>query len=219
MTRPQAGTAVSGFGVAVTAAGTASTPALGSATLWERTRRTRFATAAAAAQSASGRTNLFLMPGSSAQDDGYRVCMRFGFAAFVAGQRCFVGLQSSAAAIGNVEPDTLASMVAVVARSSDARLQLCNRRGGAAELIDLGADFPVGLLNVPLELELANAPGTELIEYRVQRMDSGVQVVGTLSGSQIPGQNTQLAAHCWIHTGALSSAAQIELAPMDAWSY
>jgi hypothetical protein len=217
---PTSGTGNTGIGTVWTVVGTATTPALGSASVWDGTPRTRLSTTSATGQSASVRSALKLMPGSFTSMPGFRLRAEFGLNAMIASHRCFVGLQGSASAIGSVEPETITSSIAFVARSTDTQYQLMSRRAGTTDFAPLGANFAVGsLTNVPLELLIAHAPNSATYEWRVTRLDTGAAESGTVTTANSPGPNTQLACHAWINTASSSTAAVIELASVLAYDY
>ncbi len=217
---PTASGAGTGIGTAWTNAGSASTPALGSGSVWDSTARNRLSTTAATGQNASTRSSLKVIPGSFDALPGFRLRALFGFNSMIAGHRCFVGLQGSATAIGNVEPQTIASSIAFISRSTDTQYQLMSRRAGSTDFVPLGADFEVGsLTNVPLDLLIAHAPNSATYEWRVTRLDTGATQSGTVTSENSPGVNTQLAFHAWVNTASSSTAAVIELASVLAYDY
>lgn len=218
---PATGTTLSGIGTTWSGSGTISTPALGSGSVWEGTARTRATTTAAAGQSASIRSALKLLPGAFSALPGFCARFLFGFQFQAAGHRCFIGLQGSAAAIGNVEPDTLTSAIGIAARSTETILQLMSRRAGTTDWVDLGTSFQVGsLANVPLELDLAHDAASATFEWRMTRLDTGATSSGTVTSANSPGVSTQLAAHARANTGALATpAAAIEVAGVIATDY
>ncbi len=216
--QPSTGAAMSSLGTNVTLVG-GSTPALGTATVWEATNRTRATTTAAAGSSASIRTRQFFLQGSTADFKGYRCRFLFGLGSSLSGHRLFVGLVAQATAIGNVEPDTLTSYVGVIARTTDTNLQISSRRAGAATYADAGASFPKTLVNVPLELWIAVAPNSSLYEIEIRRLGTNDTFQTDISGNDSPGVNALMAAHVWINTSASATAANIELAAFDCYTY
>jgi hypothetical protein len=216
--RPSSGAAMSALGTTVTLVG-GSTPAQGTATVWEATYRTRAATAASSSSSASIRTTQFCVQGNTTSHSGYRCRFMFGLGSSLAGHRLFAGLVAQGTAIGNAEPDTIASYVGVIGRTTDTNLQISSRRSGAATYADAGASFPKTLVNVPLELWIAVAPNSGVYEVELRRLDTGATFQTDISSVDSPGVNSFMAAHVWINTSASTTAANIELAAFDCYTY
>jgi hypothetical protein len=163
---------------------TARTPA--GTSLFTSTRRVGYVSAATAGASAEVRAAVALYwRGNAAELGGFHLIARFGLssAAAVAGQRCFVGLAATVAALPNADPSTIVDMVGVGNDSADTTLSIMHNDGaGVATRVALGANFPANTLSADLyELQLFCPPNSGSIDYRVERVNTGQAASGTLA--------------------------------------
>lgn len=190
----------------VSAAGTAVTPASGTAA--SQVPRILYATAATAAALhtviSPSDSNAHVLRGNVQGQGGFRYVQRFNLAALQAGQRGFWGLAASRTAATNVDPLTVAApaRVGLAHNANTGNWSLVRSDGTTAAAIDLGANFPIDITSL-MELVLFCRPhnGTTAgdITYRVRRYTTNAdapafEATGTLS-SNIPAATTLM--HPW----------------------
>ncbi|MGQ0485715.1 MAG: DUF2793 domain-containing protein [Hyphomicrobiales bacterium] len=155
--------------------------------------------------------------GDGASLGGFHYVCRFGVsdAAAVAGARMFVGLRNAVAAPTNVEPNTLTDAVGVAQLSTSGNLHIVHGGSVAQTAIDLGANFPANTLSADAyEVSFFAPVNSQVIHYRVERLNTGHVAVGTLSGTvgtAIPAATTLLGHTAWRCNNATALAAGIDL--------
>ncbi len=149
---------------------------------------------------------------------GYLYVLRFvvSDAATVSGARMFAGLRNSTSAPTNVEPNTLTNAIGVAQLSTSSNLHIVYGGSAAQAAIDLGSNFPANTLSADAyELALYAPPNSQVVNYRVERLNTGQIVNGTLSGAVgtvIPAATTLLAHAVWRCNNATALAAAIDIA-------
>ena len=149
---------------------------------------------------------------------GFLYVLRFvaSDAATVSGARMFAGLRNATSAPTNVEPNTLTNAIGVAQLSTSANLHIVYGGSAAQTAIDLGSNFPANTLSADAyELALYAPPNSQVVNYRVERVNTGQNVNGTLSGTVgtvIPAATTLLAHAIWRCNNATALAAGIDAA-------
>jgi hypothetical protein len=213
---PAGGVVLQALGIAPAAAvGTATARNPASTNLFASTKRIGYVSAATAGSSAEiAATRGQYWRGNAAGLGGFHLIARFGLssAAAVAGQRCFVGLAATVAALPNADPSAIVDMVGVGNDSADTALQVMHNDGtGTATKVALGANFPANTLSADLyELQLFCAPNSGSIDYRVERLNTGHVASGTLA-ADLPASGAFLCPHLWVNNGATAAACAIDL--------
>lgn len=217
------GTAMVATGAAVltaSAAGTAVTPASGSAKA--AVQRIQYASAATAGAIhtliSPSDSNAYVLRGGVAGEGGFRFVTRMALNALAAGNRGFWGVAATrtAATGAGVDPLTTAASarVGLAINANTGNMQLSRSDGTTAAAIDLGANFPVDTTSL-YELLLVCRPhnGTSAgnISYRVRRYTTAqdnpaFETTGTLS-TNIPAATTLL--HPWVFFSNNATAAAV----------
>ncbi len=156
---------------------------------------------------------------------GFHYICRFGVSdpATVAGARMFVGLTTETVAPTNIEPNTLANCVGAAQLSTSGNLHIVYGGSAAQTAIDLGANFPANTLSVDMyELSLFAPVNSQVIHYRVVRLNTGQVATGTLSGTVgtvIPAATTRLAPYAWRcnNTTALDAGLDLSTIYLETW--
>lgn len=181
---------VLGF-TAYTALGTATARSVATTNMFTRMRRLGYVSSATAGNFAGGRVApAQITTGGTAGAfavGGFFKVIRFGTsdAATVAGARMFIGI-APAGAPTNVEPSTLLNSIGVGHGAADTNLKLFYGGSAAQTPIDLGANFPANTLSVDVyELALFCAPGSNVVNYQVTRLNTGHTATGTLNAGNL----------------------------------
>jgi hypothetical protein len=197
--------------------GTATAAALAVTNLYTQTLRVEYLVTTAAAAAVAGWRGQVLQwwRGNAAGLGGFRLRCRWGNAsgAATATNRCFVGMTNSTSAPADVEPSSLINVVGMGWDAADTNIQIITNDGtGVATKIDLGAAFPVPLLDRTefYEIELLAQPNATEILYRVVRGTTGVVATGVVS-VDLPAANLFLAPRGWMSVGGTSSVIGVSL--------
>jgi len=173
--------------------------------------------------STSGRSVEFYEPSSrqTSVGDGFYFSMKFGNedVAYVENARLFAGLTAGLAAIGNVNPSTLARIIGVGADSGDTNLQFMhNNSAGTAVKVNLGSDFPANTNATDLYcLQMYNIPASTSIWYKVINISTKRETAWTEVTTELPETNVALVPHCWRNNG--TNALSVRLALVDLTIY
>ncbi|MBC7707616.1 hypothetical protein H7Y63_00115, partial [Polaromonas sp.] len=208
-------TFVGGTGSLFTNTGTANNPTPASTNLLTSTRRATFSSGATAGTVASHRqSTLQVWRGNAANLGGFFYTIRFGAETLAAGNRAFVGLSDSTAAITNVDPitSTAPGKIGVAINANTGNWKWVNNvTGTAPTVVDLGASFPVNATDL-YELIIYCPPNGSTITYRVTNLSTNsagsAQVTGTAT-TNIPTNTTFLAPQFWITNNATAAAAML----------
>jgi hypothetical protein len=208
-------TTIALLGLLNTATGTATARSLAATSLFTSLRRVGFVSAATAGSSAGTRHGSNMVwRGNAAGLGGFTYVAAFGIAdaAAVADARMFVGVSGSTAAIGNVNPSTLANIVGIGADNGQTTLRIMHNDGaGTATAIDLGANFPANTLSTDCyELTLHAPPNGSSVEYIVKRVNTGHEARGAIS-TDLPSSTTFLSPQIWRNNGATALAVGIDV--------
>lgn len=211
-------TSVTVIGNAITAAGTATTRAVATTNKFTWFRRIGYASAATANSSCGIRTAAIQYGlGNVPEMGGFHFITRCGIsdAAAVANARMFVGLTSTTAAIGNVNPSTLVNIIGFGADTGDTTLQVMhNTSVGVATKIDLGASFPANTRSTDMyEFSLYCQPNGSTVNYQVINLTTGNIANGVIS-TNLPLNTQLLAMQLWRHNGGTASAVALDIVSM-----
>jgi hypothetical protein len=201
-------------GPVLTTVGTMSHPALASSSIRQQTSRAQILSASTADSVASTRVNFGrAWRGDSAGLGGFFLRLRFSMVSTVATQRCFFGLAPVAVIATTATPSALLNVVGIGNDGSgESNMQvLTNNNTGTADKIDLGDGFPGQGVDDTYELTLFAPPNASVINYRVQRFDTGASASGTLSGSKLPQTSVFLAPYLYMNNGGTAAAVQIDV--------
>jgi hypothetical protein len=201
--------------------GTLTIRSAGTASRVARTRRLGHVSAAAAASFAGQYENVAqITAGDGVSDGGFHLITHFmsSDAAAVAGARQFIGMTSSTAAPGNVEPSTLTQCVGVGHGSADTTMKIYRGGSVAQATIDLGVNFPANTLSQDYYLfQLFASAGSTTINYRIDRLNTGHSAEGILAGDgtpkALPNATTLLAYRAWRTNNATALAVGLDLGP------
>jgi len=152
--------------------------------------------------------------GNIAGVGGFHFICRFGIsdAAAVATGRLFIGLVTTQAVLGNINPSTFLNCVGIGADDTDTNLHLISNDATAtASKIDLGIDFPANTRNTDMfELIMFCPPNGSSIQYTVTNLTTGVVTSGTYEG-KIPASTTLMAIQAWRNNGDTALVASLDI--------
>jgi hypothetical protein len=203
-------------------AGTARTPAV--TNRLTRAKRIGYVTAATAgllaglSMTTSGAQSQTIGAGTAG---GFMVRLRWGCSdpAAVAGARMFVGMRNSTAApVGNVEPNTATNAFGVAQLSTSTNLFLMWGGSAAQTSVDLGANFPASGLSTDLYELLLFSPASpaNVVLYNIQRVGTTFASSGLFPnatpGTTLPLNTTYLAPALWRANNATALAVGIDVA-------
>lgn len=216
--QPNAGATTStSFGAVFTTNGTATARTVATTNFFTWMRRLGFVSAATANQSSGNRVavaNYGL--GNTAGAGGFHMVVRCGIsdAALVATGRLFVGLTSTTAAIGNVNPSTLVNSIGFIVDSNDTTISIYSGGAVAGTKTSLGANFPANTTNTSMyEFVLFAAPNSSTVYWQAINLSTGVSSSGSLT-SNLPTNTTLLGWQVWRHNGGTAAAVGIDIASM-----
>jgi Protein of unknown function (DUF2793) len=204
-------------GLVATITGTLNLVNPSTSNLFTQSPRTKITSAATAGASAAANgAALFLWRGNAADQGGFYVRMVGGIETFQTTCRGFMGLYSSAAVIGNVNPSTLLNMVGIGFDSAQTTMRLLTNDGtGVATAVDLGANFPTTGGQDLYELILSAEPNGSEIRYRVERLNSGNVAEGVIT-TDLPANTQFLTPHFWFNNGTTAAAVELAVHAMYA---
>ena len=212
---PGATTAMTAFGgPAPTVVGTMSHPTPVSSSLRQQMYRAQVLSAATAGSAAEVRVALGrVWRGDGPGLGGFFVRFRFSIVSTVAGQRTFVGLTNSSAAIAvTQDPVALTQCVGVGNATADTNLQLLTNDGaGTCVKTDLGSNFPSQGVDDIYDLTLFAGPNSSSISWRIERFVTPAVQEGTITGAEMPGAGQFLAPHVYMNNGSTAAAVQFDL--------
>ncbi len=209
---PNTTTSVTAMGIAVTNTGTLATPTLTSTNTLSSVKRTTFTTTATAGSLAGTRSPADVWRGNAEGRGGFFITIRFGVSALQAGNRAFLGLETTAAAPTNIDPltSTTNGRIGVGINANTGNWNLVhNVAGTAPTVVDLGANFPVNVVDL-YELALFAAPNGSAVGYRVKKLSTGGETSGTIA-TNIPSSTTFMAIQMWITNNATAAAAGLAM--------
>jgi hypothetical protein len=180
-------------------------------------RRLAFVSAALAGSSAGTRHAAlqFFRGNGTAGVGGFLYVARFVIDQTQADMRWFVGLHSSGAVIGNVNPSTLLNFVGFAIDSAQTTVRFMRNDGaGAATAIDLGASFPATTATAVYEARIWCRPNGADIFYSLERLDVQQYIEGSVS-TDIPANTTLLSPQIWMNNGL--TAATVTIAVMNQY--
>jgi hypothetical protein len=205
-------TGATGFGAISTGAGTCTSPAPTSASLFTSVRMENYSSTATAGTVAYQKQSVLqVWRGNAANLGGFFYTIRFGIGTLVSGNRVFVGLVDSVVAPTNVDPTTSTTPgklgLAINVNTGDWNF-VNNITGTAPTVTSLGASFPVNNTDL-YELIMYCPENGSTITYRVSDESTGAQTTASVS-TNIPASTTFLAPNFWITNNATAAAAILD---------
>lgn len=211
-----------GGAATITGTGAAEAPAPASGQQF-RHRSVRSTSAATAGATASIRLDNPTEYISARQGCGgffARMAGRLFGSTVVANARCFMGMHSAAADIGNVNPSTLTNLIGIGADAGETTLSLIYNDGsGTATKLALGAAFPAQAQSGQeelYELALASEIASGTVYYVVHRVSTGDTAFGEIA-TDIP-LDTPLTFHLWGNNGTTAAATSVALVDFAAFT-
>ncbi len=205
---------VNGFGN--TATGTATTRNCTSTNLFNSMRRVGYISATTAGSSAGTRhAAQQFWSGNSAGLGGYSYIVRFGMssASTVSGQRSFVGLLATTAALGNANPssNTSIAMLGFGVDSADSSWTFMHGNGTTVTKDALTGTFPARDLSVSMfEARIFCRPNDTTIYYSLEVLGGGSLFEGTAT-TILPSNTTFLSPQIWTNNGTTALACGIDV--------
>ena len=203
-------------GTSLTTAGTHTQPALATTNLKTQTRRVALSTGTSAGGLAYIRGNILeVWRGNAAGFGGFFFSCRFGLNTMVSGNRCFIGLNDTAANPTNTDPlaSTTPGKFGVGFNANTGNWFRCtNVTGSAPTTADLGGNFPLDTTSL-LELVMYAKPNDSTIYASLRNLSTG-NVTSWTWTTNYPSSTTFLTPWFWITNNATASAAIIEFVRM-----
>jgi Protein of unknown function (DUF2793) len=196
-------------GLAATITGTLNTVTPAASNLFTQSPRVKVTSGATAGSSSSANgAGLFLWRGNAADQGGFYIRMVGGIETFQATSRAFMGLYSSAAVIGNVNPSTLLNIFGIGFDSGDTTMSLINNDATAGAVkTSLGAGFPTAGGQDLYELILSAEPNGTEVRYRVERLNGGNVAEGVVT-ARLPVNTQFMTPHFWYNNGTTAAAVE-----------
>lgn len=149
------------------------------------------------------------MRGNAAKIGGFYFACRWGPATGVATAttRAFCGMCADTAAPTDVETSTLLNMIGMGWDAADTNIQMFhNDASGAATKIDLGASFPVPVVDRAhvYEIQMYCPPNGSYISYEITDLVTDVVATGTIS-TNLPVNTTLITTKLQMSVGGTSS--------------
>jgi len=201
-------------GPALTVVGTMSHPTPVSSSLRQQMYRANVLSAATAGSAAEVRLALGrIWRGDSPGFGGFFVRFRFSIVSTTAGQRTFVGLNNSTAAISvTQDPVALTQCIGIGNATADTNLQLLHNDGaGNCVKTDLGANFPSQGVDDIYDLTLFAGPNASSISWRLERTVTPAVQEGVVTGAEMPGAGQFLVPHAYMNNGSTAAAVNFDL--------
>lgn len=198
---------------ATTLTGTGSAPAYASTNLHTSTNFLRL-TSASSANSASEAflARAVCWRGNAAGLGGFFWKFTWAVNTTVTNQRGFQGLHNGLATLGGSQvPSNLTEAVVVGWDSADTNLQVMHNDGsGTCTKVDLGASFPANNTTAVYRAWIWAEPNDSVIYYRVERLDTGTVITGTLT-TNLPTSTVFLAPRNYMNNGGTASAVVLDI--------
>lgn len=205
------------LGLAIATTGTRSTANVSTTNRHTRMARVDYLVTVAAITAVAGFRAAALqwtLGASTAGDGGFHMALIWGPATGVATttSRAFAGMLGSVAAPTDVQPSSLLNICGMGWDAADANIQFMHNDGaGTATKIDLGASFPVPVVDRTsvYRIELYAPPGTtQSLSYQVTDLVSGAVATGTVT-TDLPATSQLLAPYNYMSVGGTSSVVGI----------
>jgi hypothetical protein len=201
-----------------TATGTATARNVATTSLFTRTKRIGYDSAAGAGSLCGLRVPNNQVTVGSGTVGGFGACFVFGCADSVTAGRQFVGIADGGAPT-NVEPSTLTNVIGIGNGGSDSNLKIFYGGSAAQTPIDLGANFPSDTASTDMYMALFLAPTqtNNKVGYYVKRLNTGHVASGVLTaatpGTQLPASTTLLShLQAWRSNNATATAVLLDIA-------
>jgi hypothetical protein len=203
-------------GLGNTATGTATTRNCTSTNLFNSMRRVGYVSAATAGSSAGTRHGAQqFWSGNAAGLGGYSFIARFGMssAATVSGQRSFVGLLATTAALGNLDPsaNTTIAMLGFGVDTADSAWTFMHGNGTTVTKDTLTGTFPARDLSVSMfEARIFCKPNDTTIYYSLEVLGGGSLYEGSAT-TTLPSSTTFLSPQIWTNNSTTALACGIDV--------
>ncbi|MFV0301691.1 MAG: DUF2793 domain-containing protein [Paracoccus sp. (in: a-proteobacteria)] len=206
---PSSGTTVNTLGMPRTAVGTASTPALTTASLSTSMRRWRMTSAATAGAAADERSAGWVCWRGNAEGLGGFTCVnRLSLVTLQSTGMGFFGLIGSTGALSTtLTMSAVANALGIgFEMGTHANWQIVHNDGsGAPSLIDLGPGFPVASTTNVMTVFILAAPNSDQIGIRVVEEVSGAVAEVTIS-TDLPAPTQLLSPRNYLNNGTTAAA-------------
>lgn len=199
-------TTVATNGIVLTVIGTATAANWASTNMFTASRRLSYISVATAGGAGGWREAVAKYAMGTAGWGGFHVMARFGLLTLPAGYRVFVGLHSSTAVIGNVDPSSLTNMCGLGKDTGDTTLQfMYNDASGTANKINTGITLATSDV---VDFRMFSAAGSGKIFFSVQILNGAGTLVNSDTGVSVdvPASTTGLCIHNWCNNAATASA-------------
>jgi len=143
---------------------------------------------------------------SATGNGGFFFRATFGFNAYTAASRFFVGLRSSTALIANVEPSTLTNIIGYGANTTSTTIRRYVADGTARTPVDEG--WTIGTTEL-YQVTIASMVDN-VVEMSLARWSDGLELVSSETVN-LPAVTTFMAPVMWINNGANAAVSSMDL--------
>lgn len=206
-------TTVVNLGLSPSFTGTATTQNVATTSFYTMCKRIGYLVTTAATNAVANwraAPQMWTVGGPREGEGGFTMTLRFGCSTGVATAttRLFAGLRTDGNIGSDVDPSSLANIVAFGWDNGDTNCQMMhNDASGTATKIDLGSSFARPSVNNTdvFEVTLSAASGTtQSIDYEIKRMNTGATATGTIT-TDLPSTSTFGSPHIYYSVGGTSS--------------
>lgn len=192
-------------GVVVTAIGTAAAANWANSSFLASLKRITYASAATAGSSGGLKHNVLQWwRGNAAGLGGFDLCWRFGFAAYPATSRWFVGFYGSTTNPSNADPSSFTNLIGVGMDVADTAPQFMHNDGsGTATKSSSGLSAPA--VNEVWEVRVFAAPNGSTVDLSVEKLNGG-SVAEYQATTDLPANTQGLLPILWANNGTTASA-------------
>jgi hypothetical protein len=149
--------------------------------------------------------------GSVTGRGGFLFFCTFGFDAWTAGSKLFVGLTSNTGNIVVGNPSANTNTIGFIIDSGDTAISFMSNSGGTSTKTAIGGQ-PTLSANTGYVAWIYMAPNTNVYGYRLDNINSGTTIVNTITtGINAPAVNTPMVAACLASNGANTGATAVNL--------
>lgn len=205
----------------VGAAGTLSTPSIGSSSLLASTSRLSLTSAAVANSGVDFILSGFsLMRGAAPGHGGFVIKTAFAVTSVVATQQFWLATFTYGGDLPLIRAFPASGNI--IGIGFDAALhsnyQLMHGGGGALTYVDLGSNFPINDPSAIIDVDFRCPPNGAAITYLVKDRNSGLSAAGTFA-SNLPTSSTAMCLRSFMSNGGTAAAVSYDLLPTYYSSY
>ena len=177
--------------------------------LYTMMRRSTFANSATTTNQTMGlRTELMFTRGNTAGIGGFMFVCRFGFSSIKTGMRAFVGFGVNTTGMVAADPSSRLNIVGFGFDLADTAWTFMHNDGtGTATKETIPGQGTLATNNTAYDAYIWCAPNSSTVNYRLDRVDTGVTLVDSSTSTDLPVDTTILTAQCVMSNGTANVVA------------